>query len=162
MKKLIWIVLLFSGMVTAQNINQPFYGTWEASINGNQIFKVELYNNEEDRVRGHYHLYETDTAGNETLIYTSNVYLGFDLYLGPLIYGGSDGTELGAGIDDINHKDHKYNMLGGHLDMLITSGNGEIGTTATWKIKRKRGLRFIDDDRQFIIPTDLTLTKVSN
>jgi hypothetical protein len=155
-------MLLFSGIVTAQNDNAPFYGNWEATINGNQIFKVELFNNDENRVRGHYYLYQIDSNGLETLVYTSKVDLGSGNYLGPLIYGGSDGVELGAGISDINHQEHKYRRLLGHLDMLITSGNGEIGTIAIWKVKRKQGLRLADDDRQFIIPTELTLTKVSN
>ena len=93
MKKLIVLVCLFVAIGTLEaqsttpNINEPFYGIWEATINGNKTFKVELFSNEENRVRGHYYLYETNSIGNEILLYTSKVHLGLNKYLGPLIYG---------------------------------------------------------------------------
>jgi hypothetical protein len=44
--------------------------------------------------------------------------------------------------------------------MEIQPSNTPGLVTATWQVKRTRGLKRADDDRTFNIPTDIVLTKV--
>lgn len=154
-------MLLYTGIVTAQN-NQPFYGVWEATTVEGHTFKVSFFEDEDGDIGGHYILYEVNSLGVEVIIYKSNRILGNGSEYPSVIAGVSDSNELGALIED-NINWHKYGYLDGNLKVKFLSGSGDVGSTASWRVRRpKSGIRFTDDDREFTIPTDLTLTKVSN
>ncbi|WP_298516966.1 DUF6705 family protein [uncultured Kordia sp.] len=172
MKKIILIItlilntscILLSAQTTATtNINTPFVGTWQWQ-NGNQTFQVELFLNENGRIRGHFTMLETNSNGLQIIVYKSNRDIGFGHTFGSVIYGSSDGTILYAGIDDNTVPNpNNYPGLSGKLKMeIITTGNC-IGcsTTATWKVKEQQEGRFEGDNRTLNIPTDIILTKVN-
>ncbi|PTX58557.1 hypothetical protein C8N46_11348 [Kordia periserrulae] len=145
----------------SQNINTPFVGTWEWE-NGNQIFRIQLFLDEDGDIGGHYSLLQTNSNGIPTVIYKSNKDIGHGLTYGSVIYGSSNGTLLKAGIDDNTINNPNYTHISGSLTMEIINTGNCIGCspTATWKIKEKKDLRLETDDRTFNIPTDIILTKV--
>lgn len=167
----ILFILISCGVVpniTAQtiptpNINAPFVGTWEWE-NGNQTFRVVLYLDEEGTgIDGDYTMLETNANGQQTIVYKSNKDIGFGYTTGPAIYGGSNGTTLRAGIEDsVTPNPNNYAGLTGSLKMTIVSTANCIGctTTATWKVKENKEMRFEGDNRTLSIPTDITLIKV--
>ncbi len=154
-----FILFLTPLFCSCQNINDPFVGTWEWE-NNNQIFRVILYLDEDEDIRGDFEM--VDVLGNnlESLIYESNKDNGFGYKYGPVIFGESDGTELGAALTD-NTVTHPYGPLFGELKMEIQPSNTTGLTTATWQVRRTKGLKRADDDRTFNIPTDIILTKVN-
>ncbi|QTY25932.1 DUF6705 family protein [Flavobacterium sp. CS20] len=160
MKKIILnIFFIFVTLnIFSQNINDPFVGTWEWE-NNNQIFRVILYLDEDEDIRGDFEMVEVLGNNLESLIYESNKDNGFGYKYGPVIFGGSDGTELGATFTD-NTVTHPYGQLSGELKMVIQLSNTPGLTTATWQVRRTRGLKRADDDRTFNIPTNIILTKV--
>jgi hypothetical protein len=138
--------------------NNPFVGIWEYQ-DGNEIFRVELYLNNEGRVRGHYEMLTQNPDGTDTLEFKSNKDVGHGLKLGPVIYGGNNSTTLSAGIDDhsVAIQFDELGSLHGSLKMEIISSNP---TKATWKVSGPNGLRLHFDERVFSIPTDVVMTKV--
>ncbi|WP_452219420.1 hypothetical protein, partial [Lacinutrix salivirga] len=163
MKPIIIIVTLFLSVTStleAQNINDSFVGIWETQ-NGDETFRVELFLNEDNKVRGHFSMIQTTNSGLEILIYTSKKSIGFGLTWPPVIFGGSDGTILEAGIED-NTVPNPLNLprFDGDLTMTIQPATGSGQVTATWKVERSSGLKSNADNREFNIPTDIILTKV--
>ncbi|WP_452221649.1 DUF6705 family protein, partial [Lacinutrix salivirga] len=163
MKHIIIIVTLFLSVTStleAQNINDSFVGIWETQ-NGDEIFRIELFIDNEGDISGHFSKVETTNSGLEILVYESNRPIGAGFRWGRAIYGSSDGTILEAGIDD-NTVDNPLNLplFSGHLTMTIQPATGSGQVTATWKVERSSGLKSNADNREFNIPTDIILTKV--
>jgi len=57
---------------------------------------------------------------------------------------------------------HSYGPLFEELKMVLQLSDSDAPelVTATWQVRRTRGLKRADDDRTFNIPTDIVLTKV--
>lgn len=165
MKKIITIlcIVFLSYSYTTTTMQDPFLGTWEWQ-QGNQVFRVELIDDGNNGIDGHYTMLSLNAQGQETIIYKSNKDLGHGFMYGPVIYGGSNGTDrLSAGIiDNITPNPNNFPILEGSLTMKIISTANCIGcqTTATWKIKEKKEWRNEGDNRTISIPIDITLVKV--
>ncbi len=154
--KIIYIlfITLFSVSINAQE--SPFIGVWEHD-NGTQIFRVFINDNGDNSIRGDYELIEKSTGA---FIYQSRKELSNGLVFEGSIYGNASNLKLGAGIDDRTITHTSYGILGGYLRMVLL--NTSPFQTATWKVKRRQGIRLSDDDRVFNIPTDIILTKIED
>lgn len=162
MKKIftLWAFLIaFS--IYSQNQNSKFVGVWEKAMPNNETFKVTFFTEEDDSIGGHYSLSYVDSSGNNVIVYKSKIELSAGIFA-PSMINGIVNTNLSALIFDINFRNHKYNMLTGNLLMEITQGDGNVGSSANWTVKRTSGIRFKDDNREFVIPVNLILTKTSN
>ena len=159
MKNIIFTILFTTVSLFTYSQNENFVGTWEWQ-DGNNIFRVELYIDEDNDIRGDFEMVEDLGNSQESLIYESNIDIGFGLKYGPVIFGGSDGFEMGAAFTD-NTVTHPYGPLRGKLKMVIQPSNTPGLTTATWQLQRTRGLKRADDNRTFNVPTDIVLTKVN-
>jgi hypothetical protein len=152
---------VFSSLVATAQINNnlepdPFVGNLEYQ-DGNEIFRVELYLNNEGRIRGHYEKILLNN-GVETLIFKSNRDVGHGLTYGPVIFGNNNTTTLSAGIyDNTITSQNDLPVFSGSLKMEIISSNP---TKATWKVSSRNESRLHYDDRVFSIPTDVVMTKV--
>jgi hypothetical protein len=140
------------------NAQSPFTGTWEHQ-DGNEVFIVELYLNDDNGIRGHYSKVQR-TNNFEVLVYESNFDVGHGLTYGPVINSGpATGNSFTATIYDVTNPNDGDNLgwLIGTLRMEIISSNP---TQANWNVKVINDLRVSTDDRVFSFPTDLILTKV--
>lgn len=81
MKNLYRTLIICVAFITTINAQNPFIGTWEYQ-DGNEIFRVELSLNENNRIRGHYSKIQTNN-GFEIVLYKSNYNLGHGLQNGP-------------------------------------------------------------------------------
>ncbi len=160
MKKIFLIVSVILFIYNSNAQDNPFVGTWEWE-DGNNIFRVELYLDEDGDIRGDFEMVEVLGNNQEVLIYESNIDNGHGFKFGPVIFGDSNGVELGAAFTDSTLNEHPYGPLTGGLIMVIQNSNSPTNQiTATWKLELDTGLRFEDDDRTFNVPTDIVLTKV--
>ena len=157
------ITILFISLTAfISNAQNPFLGTWEWQ-NGNQTFRVFLWDTENGAVKGHFEMVEVN-SGVETIVYTSDKPYNSNMtqHWHPVINVGlnSDGVSIEGRILD-NSYDYEdpsfdqYNLYNSYLRMRIISTNP---TTATWKVQYY-GL--IGNDAPPInIPTDIVMTKV--
>jgi len=174
MKKFIYksiiliFVLIFSSCKSMHaqsmfNVNHltPFTGNWEW-VNGNQSFKVYLYI-DNGRLKGDYKLVEM-TNNSQTIIYSSRVPFGNTGYFATGINGGSrDGITMGSQFADYswlwNGEDKiKYGLLG--ITIQPANSLGQI-ITARWKVEKHSGIRLDTEPDNFVIPTDIVLTKIN-
>ncbi len=142
----------------------PFTGDWEW-VNGNETFTVQLYI-EDGHLKGNYELLETNN-GEETVIYKSAVPFGNTGHFAVGISGGShDGIKMGARIADYSWlwggvDNIKYGSLGFTIQPPEEGCIFNCPITATWKVSKLRSaIRLDTDPIDFVIPTDITLTKV--
>lgn len=152
----------------------PFLGIWEWQ-NGNQIFRVELWkvemkenkNGNEpsfylDKIQGHFEMVESGVQGQqlETNIYTSNKNVGDkDYYWPPVInLSSTNGTSCGGIIiDNIAVNNEYWYGLKGKLIIKLIDGTNPL--KANWKVTLLEGIYGINQPTEFIIPTDIVLTK---
>jgi len=164
MKKIILatLILFFSLSISyGQNPNQPFVGTWQWE-NGSQIFQVKLKLDSEGDIEGDFCMIQENGNGlAPTVIYKSDKDLPYGLKYPSAIRGNSiSGIKMGGFVED-NSSDTASDWLYGRVEVVIQN-NSSGAVTATWKVKRRQGIRASTDNRTFNIPTDIVLTKVSN
>lgn len=170
MKNIKYILILFLSIsytqIQAQDI---FIGTWEYQ-QGNEIFRVFLWENEETdhlgntSILGHYEKVQLVGNGLEQYIYCSDKdkFVGNNqgLLSSALLISG-DNQSVGGSFTDNTVDENLYNQLKlGHLTMeIITNSGGTI--TASWKVERKsyQGVK-MNEAPEFSVPTDIILTKV--
>ena len=153
-----------------RNYFTPFLGTWTSQI-GINTFVVTFWKETQkpierdggilyysDEIFGHYKLVQNYGTNNEFIIYTSQInYLNSPTPIFTAIFATSTFyNKLGATIYDINTMtNEKYWGVRGSLEMIATNTTNAIPTTATWKISKTEEI----NPGNFIIPTDITLTK---
>lgn len=143
-------------------------GTWEYSINSNEIFRVVINLSPDNPGFYDGDYYKIDTSGTiESIIYESNYSangIGFGnafsvstdngtLYSG-LITDNTYNYQLG--IDERNYKPGRVVIKILPQDLLCNPCN----MRAEWKVYHMRGLKNPEEPRDFNIPTDIILTKV--
>jgi hypothetical protein len=146
----------------------PFVGTWQ-NINGDKLFSVIFWFEEDAGLIGHYKMYQLDELGNiESTIYSSSTVVAVDNSLWPpyAIYGSpsTSGTLTYKGrIIDNSIISNQYSKIKrGILNMSIHQ-NTCVGCpiTATWVVtKDDVGVRMDNESPTFNIPTNIILTKV--
>lgn len=160
--------------VTNNPLNAPFVGTWEHNLNGNQVFRLIIWEDtvpnpydNEYYLEGHYELVEI-SGNTETVIYTSNpsdvpVNLKF-----PIAFSGDailqeNGSYIFGGRFHENHQGGTY-MYGWFSVERISSCLG-CPPKIRWKIERAKGIRAFPTGSTipttFIVPNNIELTKVN-
>ncbi|TYB69017.1 hypothetical protein ES677_14485 [Bizionia gelidisalsuginis] len=153
----------------------PFLGTWEWQ-NGNQIFRVTLWKEEQvenengnrpsfywDQIKGHYEMVQLGQSGQqlETVIYTSQKKIG---------QSTSDWFPVisGRGVDGMNFDGTVYDNSVVYNPKYITGVRGilkldiipsTIPSQMEWKVTLPQGMYGTDQPTEFNIPTDIILTK---
>ena len=157
------------------NYFTPFLGTWTHQ-SGNNTFVVTLWkvtkepnhdhngnlNYYFDGIYGHYKMVQNYGTANEVVVYTSETFIKQSSTLWPYaVFANSLVTNSMAGlIYDINTEPptSPYWPLLGSLNMKIITGSNP--PTATWIVRSNEGLYGTDQNTTFVIPTNITLTKM--
>ncbi|QYJ67364.1 hypothetical protein [Flavobacterium litorale] len=162
---LLTLTLCGTNEIKAQfTIASPYEGTWHYQ-DGNELFIVSLWQEQNGKFKGYYKKteYNNGTIGN-TIFNSRELYgvtmfpptVSADLYSGSGIYGFIYDNTI-----QNNPRDFKRGNL--HMEINSDSNCTNCPVTATWKIEEESGLRidgiFIPG---FSIPTDVVLTKVSD
>jgi len=157
------LLVLLSAALNAQEITNTFPGTWHYD-NINQRFIVKIWQ-EGDHLEGHYKMVQLNNGTVTAVLYDSRRVPINGMYFPPTIYGkpypslnmmtGSicDNTIIG------NPHDCKRGQL--HMKMEHFSGCATCPVTVTWEVTEYQGMR-VGKPIPFNIPTNITLTKVSN
>lgn len=151
----------------------PFIGDWMYQ-NGDTTFIVTLWKETKvgypkyedkyfkDEIRGHYKLVKNYGLPSETIVYTSRINIGASNNPWQCsIYGNSTSpNRFSALIYDLSRPLNLDYPLGvrGNLIMVINPGTAPL--TATWKITLPEGIRGTDEPITFLIPNNITLTKM--
>lgn len=153
------IILLLQNTqyVNAQQLN-PLKGTWEYQ-NGNEKFIVSIWEDNEGITKGHYKLVSISNTG-ENIIYNSKKQFGssnidwpYTIYLG---------TDIFSGIISDNTVNNVRGFIDGQITLtMLQQQCSTCVLTMQWEVKKSQGLRE-PNEPDFNIPTNITLTKVSN
>ena len=163
---LILTLLIFNSQhVLAQEENYtPFIGTWEWQ-NGNEVFRVTLFENSYLGLVGHYEMVQQNN-GLETIVFTSKKVVSSNEVWPPFVISGRVGINAFAGtirdntVDASLYNSEKIGQV--VIEILNNSGGLNPTITARWKVERKKyqGL-IINEAPEFSVPTDIILTKVN-
>ncbi len=161
MKRIFLFTLLISTFLSFSQSSSKsnfFIGDWVWK-NNNKLFKVHIYT-EFNMIKGDYTLYDK-RSGNTIVLYKSNKLVNklFDYYFGPAIVGSvKSNSEFSAAIkDNVLFGDGIHGVREGELIFKILSNN-----KAKWQVKylKTNDKKKYLEPYNFIIPTDIILTKV--
>ena len=158
------LLIFNSQIVLAQEEDYtPFIGTWEWQ-NGNEVFRVNLFENADLGLVGHYEMVQQNN-GIETVLYTSKKFDDGNEVWPPYVISGRTGVNVFAGtIRDNTVNSQLYDSeKRGSITIVIQNVTGIGSITATWKVERKSYQSGLTDDEspEFSVPTDIVLTKVN-
>jgi hypothetical protein len=159
------------------NYFTPFLGQWKSTI-GSQTLLVTLWKETKkptfwghedpvfyrDEIFGHYQIFQDYGLQTQTELYKSQINIGntTQIWDTVVIADAIKSNKLSGMIHDVNAtplNPVKYPQgLTGFLSMNINSGTSPL--TAQWKIVRSIGFTRGIQPINFIIPTDVTLTKI--
>ncbi|QYJ67365.1 hypothetical protein [Flavobacterium litorale] len=162
---LLTLTLCGTNEIKAQfTIESPYEGTWHYQ-DGNELFIVSLWKEQNGTFNGHYKKTEYSNGTIGATIFNSNKTYNNGFKFDTIIFGNFNlitGT-LSGSIHDNTIENNPEDYKSGRFRMKITSNCTNCPTTATWKVEERPGLRidgiFIPG---FSIPTDVVLTKVSD
>ena len=157
------------------NVFQHFTGTWTHQT-GDTTFVVTLWKETKkaitsengvtlyyrDEIYGHYKLVQNYNTFNAVVLYTSNInYLNSPAITPTVIYGTSIQPNVMAGtIYDINSRDNNFMYYFGKRGVLkMTIGEDFNLNSAHWVITSDEENISDIPSLDFVIPTDITLTK---
>ncbi|QYJ67363.1 DUF6705 family protein [Flavobacterium litorale] len=161
---LLTLTLCGTNEIKAQfTIASPYEGTWHYQ-DGNELFVVSLWKEDDGKFRGYYKKVEYNNGTIGATILNSRKVYDDGFVFPPTIYGR---FHLGSGISGLLHdntiENNPEDFKDGILRMKINSDSNctNCPVKATWKIEEESGIRvnFIEG---FSIPTDVILTKVSD
>lgn len=164
MKYLLAILLSFSLLDASAQIS-VYEGTWHYQ-NGSERFIVQIWKEGADFF-GHYKKIIVDGNGNQTsVIYNSHkTYDTGFVYPFTILMDGRGNSGLSGLIFDTTIAGNPEQFRQGLLDMKITQqgvpGCTSCTTLASWKVSNIEGLK-VGIDPAFSVPSNITLTKVSN
>lgn len=155
------------------NYFTPFIGTWKYT-NGDKTFIVTLWKDEmraypssdiiyyyTDNIFGHYKMVQNYGTPNQVVLYTSEINVGLSTTQWPsVIYAASiESNKLGGHLYDINTEpaNSQFWPLRGSLTMTINPNSNPL--TAHWKITNSEEKIIGGRNYNFVIPTDIILTK---
>ena len=165
MKYLKYILLLVISLalfpeVFAQQLTQTYPGTWNYQ-NGNQVFVVKIWQ-DGNTFKGHYKM---TVINSGTTIYNSRRQFGDGIFFPPTIVGYANTQNgLSGSICDNTILGYTEDCLEGNFQMKIIPflpGCTSCVVTATWKVSDTPGMK-VGQDPPFSVPTNITLTKVSD
>lgn len=171
MKKiyLLYTLVIAFTVLNVKNINaqqielpSPYEGTWHYA-NGNELFIVSLWKENDGSFEGYYKKmeYNNGTIGN-TIFNSRKVYNNGAVFPSTIYGSFYAGNGISGSICDNTMENNPEDCKSGRFEMLIIEDNcGNCPLTATWKVEEVSGLR-VDFIPGFSIPTDVILTKVSN
>ncbi|QYJ67367.1 hypothetical protein [Flavobacterium litorale] len=160
---LLTLTLCGTNEIKAQfTIASPYEGTWHYQ-DGNELFVVSLWKEDDGKFRGYYKKveYNNGTIG-ATILNSRKVYSNGAIF--PPVISGNFYLESGISgtVNDntiVNNPDENFKR--GRYQMQITSSCTNCPITATWKVEETSGLR-VNYVPGYSIPTDVILTKVSD
>jgi hypothetical protein len=160
------------------NYFTPFLGQWK-STTGNQTFVLTLWKETQnptkddngevlfycDEILGHYVIYQDYGLSTQTQLFTSQINIGLSSQIWTSVFSGKvvspNQNELSGGILDVNAtplNPTKYPMgFSGLVSMTIN--NTTTPTTAQWRVVH-HGFTRTSQPKNFVIPTNVTLTKI--
>lgn len=166
MKNILIIIALitninaFSQTLSVNPTSNDFLGTWEWQ-NNNITFRVNFFNDEtydgSQTIRGHFTMLESDNNGNETILFTSDRPIeNTNQNWLPMINGGRYLDYIDS--YRFSLRDNTTNdFLLGTLDLKFLDVPNGSPLQISWKL-RIDGMA--NEDQNFNVPTDITLTKV--
>ncbi len=162
---LIVFALSSTHKATAQLIPtpSPYEGTWHYQ-DGNELFIVSLWKDDEGVFRGYYKKVEYINGVIGTTIFNSRKVYNDGFIFPPVIFGHFyDQSGISGLLHDNTIENNPEDFKDGILQMQINSDTScsSCPVTAIWKIEEESGMR-VDFIPGFSIPTDVILTKVSN
>jgi hypothetical protein len=143
----------------------PFIGTWEWQ-NGNEVFRVNLFEETDLGLVGHYEMVQQNN-GFETVVFTSKRFVDGNEVWPPYVISGRTGISAFAGTirdNTVNAQLYDSEKRGKLVIVILTDSGGLNPTiTASWKVERKSYQSGLTDDEapDFSVPTDIILTKVN-
>ena len=158
---LLILLVLLSAALNAQQVTNIFPGTWQYD-NGSQRFIVKIWQ-EGNRYRGHYKMVELNAGIEGNTIYNSRMSVGNGQFYPPFTISGTvNNSKLSGFIYDntiVGYDDTKPGQL--ILEYQFFPGCQNCNVTASWKVIPAESLGS-ESSFQFSVPTDITLTKVSD
>jgi hypothetical protein len=166
MKNILIIITLitsintFSQTISVNPTRNDFLGTWEWQ-NNNVIFRVNFFNESDGdgtfSLGGHFTMLESDNNGNETILFTSDRPIeNTNQNWLPMINGGRYLDYIDS--YRFSLRDNTTNdFLLGTLDLKFLDVPNGSPLQISWKL-RIDGMA--NEDQNFNVPTDITLTKV--
>jgi hypothetical protein len=157
------------------NYFTPFLGQWKHT-NGNQTFILTLWKETKkptksvtevlfycDEIFGHYQIFLDYGLSTQSLLYTSQMNVaGTSQIWQTVIFSDSVKPNILSGkICDIVGSNYSPNFktgVEGYMSMKINSGTSPL--TARWHITPSGALFDTNQPRNFVIPTNVTLTKI--
>lgn len=154
----------YSQTLSVNPTRDDLLGTWEWQ-NGNEVFRINFFNYSYEyegetwtSLASHFTMLETDTFGNETIIYTSDKPMGSTIPQNwyPVITGGQylnyiDSYRFWL----IDNTANTY--LLGNLDIKFLNVPNGSPLQILWKL-RIDGMA--NEGESFNVPTDIILTKI--
>ncbi|QYJ67366.1 hypothetical protein [Flavobacterium litorale] len=167
---IITFLLCNSNVVLAQFVpvnpsapSSPYEGTWHY-IDGNELFVVSLWKEDDGKFRGYYKKVEHNNGIIGATIFNSRKVNIHGFVFPPVIFGSFHNLYgLSGSIRDNTIQNNAEDFKGGRFRMQINSDTNctNCPVTATWKVEETSGLR-VDYVLGYSIPTDIILTKVSD
>lgn len=159
------LILLSCFLIDASAQAGAYEGTWQHD-NGNEQFVVQIWK-ENDVYLGHYKKIIVDSDGKEvSIVYNSRRVYDSGYVLPFVIYTGySEGYGISGVFHDNTIAGYTENFKRGRIDIIITQQVLPDCTScvilADWKVRPTEGMKY-GVEPPFSVPTDITLTKVSN
>jgi len=173
MKNILFLLLAFTLMslsvsesgskMNQQTVSQSYPGTWHYQ-NGNRLFIVKIWQDGEHFL-GHYKMVQVNNGVPGTIIYNSRrVYANGEIFPFGIATRYINNFGLSGFIYDNTIANNDEDYKSGNLEIRINQflpGCQNCTVTATWKVFKGTGM-IVGTNYPFSVPTDITLTKVSD